>query len=65
MKKSIIFSITSSLVLLSHNVWANSDYFGVLEKSYSLIKLQEAYQDNPNLKGQNQIIGIIDSAFSL
>lgn len=65
MKKSIIFSITSSLVLLSHNVLANSDYFGVLEKSYSLIKLQEAYQDNPNLKGQNQIIGIIDSAFSL
>ena len=64
MKKSLIFSVAASLVLLSSTVQANSDYFSVLEKSYNLIKLQEAYKDNPNLKGQNQIIGVVDSAFS-
>ncbi|PPB57230.1 hypothetical protein CDQ71_07475 [Campylobacter hyointestinalis subsp. hyointestinalis] len=64
MRKSVIFSIAASFVLLSPSIEANSDYFGVLEKSYKLIKLQEAYKENPNLKGQNQIVGVVDSAFS-
>lgn len=58
MKKLIILLITASLAL------AESQYYDDLKKSWDLINLQKAYDENPGITGQGVTVGILDSPFN-
>ena len=55
--------LASPLLFLS--VCLEAESYSILEKSWDLIKLQDAYRDNPHIRGAGVRIGIVDGQFNL
>lgn len=60
MKKYVIALCIGALPL----VLSASELMYILEKSWKLINLNEAYKENPGIDGSGVNLGVIDSAFS-
>lgn len=60
MKKYVIALCIGALPL----VLSASELIHILEKSWKLINLNEAYKENPGIDGSGVNLGVIDSAFS-
>lgn len=60
MKKYVIALCIGALPL----VLSASELIHILEKSWKLINLNEAYKENPDIDGSGVNLGVIDSAFS-
>ncbi|QKF91444.1 S8 family serine peptidase [Campylobacter sp. CCUG 57310] len=65
MKKSLKNKLkkTQILLLAFPIVGFSSDYISVLRRSYELINLPSAYQNNPGITGEGVVVGIVDSFF--
>ncbi len=62
MKNTHIPLVYCSL-LFSPSLFA-SDLFVTLEKSYNIINLQKAKEQNPTIDGSNVVVGVVDSLFN-
>ncbi|QEM88935.1 autotransporter domain-containing protein [Glaesserella parasuis] len=61
--KKFLFPLQCCAVLLSPSLFA-SDLFVTLEKSYNIINLQKAKEQNPAIDGSNVVVGVVDSLFN-
>ncbi|MWQ29423.1 S8 family serine peptidase [Glaesserella parasuis] len=61
--KKFLFPLQCCAVLSSPSLFA-SDLFVTLEKSYNIINLQKAKEQNPAIDGSNVVVGVVDSLFN-
>ena len=61
MRWSVSLALSS---LLCSAVYVNGNSYTTLQNSWKLIKLKEAYGENPSINGEGIIVGVVDGQFN-